>query len=109
MARVVEVREGDQTRFVTQVLDSKGEPRYADALGTLFSVENLVSELANDKEWSDAFHAQNKGNGGIPGRQAQNFGGGILVDREASKSNPRLYQEAKAQAEKTGAQIRFTD
>lgn len=102
----VPVDEGSD-EYVTRVFDN-GQP--ALIAGQPMTTEQLIKGWIDNKKYQAIFRAGTGGGGGADGRQQSSGGGSIIrVSREASKTNPGLYQQAKAQAEKTGAQVQFTD
>ncbi len=72
--------------------------------------KQLAEEAKENKDLAGMFNAGLGAGSGADGRQRPlNLNGAITVSREASKTNPRLYQQAKEEAAKTGAEIVFTD
>src|SRR5690606_21388030 len=104
---VVPEQEGSN-RMVARVFEN-GEPSYK--AGNFKTPEQLVEELREIADFSGMFVAGTAGGSGAPSHQRTGgAGGGIIrVSREASKTNPSLYQQAKAEAAKTGAKVEFID
>jgi hypothetical protein len=73
--------------------------------------EQLINAFKEQKKFPAMFNAGTGGGSGQNPRQFNNPGGGktFSVSREASKTNPQLYQTAKAEAEKVGGVVTFTD
>ncbi len=100
-------REEGSDEYVTRVFEN-GQP--AQVAGQPMSTEQLLSGWREGKKYQRMFIAGDGGGSGAGARQFS-IGGGkqFQVSREASKSNPSLYQNAKAEAEKVGGQVVFTD
>jgi hypothetical protein len=104
--KVVPSAEGSDD-YVVKVIEN-GQP--ALVAGQEMKPEQLITGWREQKKFPAMFNAGDGGGAGQGGRQITNQGGSVItVSREASKTNPGLYQQAKAQAEKTGAAVQFTD
>lgn len=104
--RAVPKEEGSD-EYVTQVYEN-GQP--ALVAGQPMSTEQLIKGWQEGKKFQGMFLAGREGGTGGSNRQVQSFGGKTFtVSREASKTNPQLYQSAKAEAEKVGGQVAWTD
>jgi hypothetical protein len=76
--------------------------------GATMTATALNDWLANDFKTTKSFYFLDNGIGGTGASPINRSTPGtatIKVDREASKTNPALYQQAKEQAAKTGATI----
>ncbi|MBL8186582.1 MAG: hypothetical protein JNK38_01170 [Acidobacteria bacterium] len=96
------VETGDE--FAVQVVDDKGNPRFANVKGDPFSIEHLVEEFKAKPEWKGLFPAPGSGGGGAPSQSAGSGGGTITLTREQAK-DPNAYRQAKEAAAKSGAQV----
>jgi hypothetical protein len=104
--RAVPKEEGSD-EYVTRIFEN-GQP--AQIAGQPMSADQLLGGWREGKKFQRMFIAGDGGGSGQGGRQISIGGGSVIqVSREASKTNPALYQNAKAQAEKTGATVQFTD
>jgi hypothetical protein len=104
--QVVPAAEGSDD-YVVQVFEN-GQP--ALVAGQPMKPDQLITSWREQKKYSGIFNAGDGGGAGQGGRQISVNGGSVItIPREASKTNPALYQQAKEQAAKTGAQIQFTD
>lgn len=105
--RIDVVFDEDLKKYVPRVIEN-GEVAYK---GTAFKTpKQLAEETRENKEFANLFIAGNAAGGGADPRQSRaGIGGQFLVSREASKTNPDLYRQAKEQAEKAGGQVGWTD
>lgn len=92
---------------VAIVVNKDGTQRIRDALGTPMTIDDLVAEMGKDAKFAAAFPAV------IPdGSGARNQKGGgtatVKISRADAKDG-RKYQAAKAQADKLGVEVEFTD
>ncbi len=100
------VYDEDQKKYVERVMEN-GEVAYK---GTAYKTpDQLVEDLKAGKKYTGMFNAGTGGGSGAPPRQGGGGGGAgtIVVSREESKTNPQLYQQAKAKAAETGATVVF--
>jgi hypothetical protein len=105
--RIEIVKDEATGKYVPRVMEN-GEPAYK--AGQFKTPRQLAEEARADKELSGMFNGGTAGGTGAPPRQGGgNQAGVIQVGREESKTNPQLYRNAKEEAEKTGAQIVFTE
>lgn len=74
----IKVSEADDD-FVAQVVDSKGNPRIADAAGTAMSIAQLVDTFKADETFGVAFAAPAAAGGGARGSGAGAGTGGAVV------------------------------
>lgn len=74
--------------------------------GQPMTPEKLVAQWREQGKYKNMLLAGTAAGSGLkPGAGGRQF----TVSREASKNNPQLYQTAKAEADKAGAQIQWTD
>lgn len=100
-------REEGSDEYVTAVFEN-GSP--ALVAGQPMTPDQLIKGFQEGKKFPAMFNAGIGGGTGGTNRQQQGFTGSIIkVDREASKTDPQLYRQAKEQAAKTGATVAFTD
>jgi hypothetical protein len=108
LKEAIKVERDDAGKFVTRVYGDDGQPAYlAQAPMT---PEQLVGQWQEKKQYPELFNAGTGGGAGSSSRQfAGQNGTQFKVSREASKSNPSLYQQAKEQAAKVGGEVVFID
>lgn len=100
--RTVPKAEGSD-EYHTQVY-LNNEP--ALVAGQPMTTDQLIKSFQEGKKFSGMFLVGNgAGTGGM--RQSQTIGNSIVLDREAVKNNPGLYEAAKADAEKSGKTVTF--
>lgn len=105
--RIDVVFDEDAKKYVPRVMEN-GEPAYK--AGAFKTPKQLAEEARGNKELSGLFNGGSGGGSGAPNQNNQQFSGSVIkLDRETVKSNPQTYKAAKEQAEKTGAQIVFTE
>lgn len=107
-ARIKIVKDEATGSYVEQVFEN-GELAYKG--GALKTPAQLAEETRANKEYAGMITGGTGQGTGAPGQGGgMSYQGGVIqISAEASKSNPQLYQQAKAQAEKEGKQIAFTD
>lgn len=103
----IKVVENEDGSFAVQVIEN-GQP--AMKAGQPMKPEDLIATWREAKKFEPMFNA---GTGGGTGSSERSIFGGngknFTVSREASKQNPSLYENAKAEAEKVGGTVVFTD
>lgn len=104
--RAVPKEEGSD-EYVVRVFEN-GEPAMVAAQP--MTTDQLIKGFQDGKKFPAMFNA-GQGAGTGMGKAAGGTGSGtvIQVSREASKTNPQLYQQAKEQAAKVGGTVAFTD
>lgn len=91
------------------VIGKDGAPRIKDHLGTPMTIEDLVAEMAKDETYAPAFPAKLPSGGGAKPNGGGGGGGGSVKISRADAKDARKYQAARAQAEKAGVPLEFTD
>lgn len=103
--RAIPKEEGSD-EYITAVFDN-GER--AMVAGQPMTVDQLIKGFQEGKRFPAMFNVGAGAGTGNAGGQAPHMGGKtFIVDREASKSNPELYRQAKEAAAKAGGSIAFT-
>lgn len=104
--RIDVVFDEDLKTYAPRVVEN-GEVAYK---GTAYKTpKQLAEETRANKEYANLFEGGTAGGSGAPTRQGGFTPGQIAVSREASKTNPSLYQQAKEQAAKSGAEVVWAD
>jgi len=93
------VEDGDG--FKVQVVDDKGNPRFANVKGDPFSIEHLVEEFKAKPEWRGLFPASGVGGSGAPANSSGS-GGGKTMSRAQFEA---LSQPERMKAAKDGFQV----
>ena len=101
--RAVPKAEGSD-EYITQIFVN-GEPALATG-GTPMNAEQLIKSFQEGKKFSGMFQVGN-GAGGGPIRNAQHVGSQIVLNRDAVKNDPSIYENAKAEAAKSGKSVVF--
>jgi len=87
------VQEGDE--FVARVVDDKGNPRFADTKGTPMSIDQLVEEMRQKKEFQRAFEPSGNGGSGGPPVMAAGVGGGVDVSKMSGAEKLKYARSTK--------------
>lgn len=105
--RIDVVFDEDLKKYVPRVIEN-GEVAYK---GSAYKTpKQLAEETKANKEFANIFEAGVGGGTGAPPRQGGGApAGSIAVSRTAVKTNPDLYEQAKAKAAETGGQISWTE
>lgn len=99
-------QEEGSDEYATRVFEN-GQP--ALVAGQPMTPDQLIKGWQEAKKFQGMFVNPGAGGTGATNRQTQFGGRTFQVSREASKTNPQLYQNAKAEAEKVGGQVTWTD
>ena len=99
-------KDEESGEFIVKVFEN-GQP--ALVAGQEMKPEQLITSFKEQKKFPAMFNAGTGGGSGAPARQTGSGGKAFSVSREASKNNPALYQNAKAEAEKVGGSVTWTD
>lgn len=99
MTRMRQLEDG---RFITEVLDGDGSARLSSAAGSTepMSIDELVVSLREDEKFSCAFKGSGASGSGSTGSEGTK-GGAFKLSREDAFDTAK-YQAAKAEAEKAG-------
>lgn len=112
MAKAV---EGEDGKFSTAVYDENGSIRGSMKSGKFqenMGIPELLDEMNNDAAYAPIFAGTGQSGGGAGGSQGGGFqllGGKDIILRGEDRSDVQKYRAAKAQAEKTGGQVRFEE
>lgn len=103
-----EPKEEGSLEFVTRVYENGNPALHA---GEPMTPDQLIKSFQEAKKFPAMFNGGTGGGTGATNRQSANGGGGKLftVSASASKSNPALYEQAKAEADKVGGTVQWTD
>lgn len=107
--------EGDDGRFITEVLGDDGNPRLSTKSSSgmeSMTVEEYVETLRDDPSFAPAFPGSGAQGSGAPG-EGQGGGGtlsnGAVRITASDAKDTGLYRAAKEQAEKAGVSVEITD
>ncbi len=103
--KVVPKEEGSDEMTV-RVFEN-GQP--AMVAGQDMKPEQLIKGFQEQKKFGAMFNAGSGGGASVPRNGSSFSGSSTKVSREASQSTPKLYQDARAAAEKSGTTVEFTD
>lgn len=100
-------KEEGSDEYTVKVFDN-GSP--AIVAGQEMKPEQLIAQWREHKKFTPIFNAGDGGGSGGSARQVSTGGGkAFTVSAAASKANPSLYETAKAEAEKVGGTVQWTD
>ena len=97
-------------RQVARVLDGDGSIKLSVNPGSTepMSIAELVGTLKTDTRYSAAFYGAGASGSGMAGSSGGDSAGSVItIDSAKARNNPRLYQDAKAKAAKTGQRVEF--
>lgn len=109
MQEIRVVEDGDDFKAIVVAKDGK-TPRIKNGSGDAMTIEDLVAEFKERKEYGGGFAGTGASGSGAgrtaePGRQE---GGKILISRADAKDNTK-YEAAKERAKREGKELAFAD